>query len=152
MAPRKNQLLRYVKLDRLGRLTYSRVIPPKLQPFLGGKTVIRRSLGVTATDCSDPQVMSAYAAVHGEIDGLITQAKAQLAGALDVIAGNTGAITPHLETFPLSQRAIAGIASQVWLNIRHSVEHQQIDKSFQQMSQQFSSVHLWRNAPGINSL
>lgn len=126
MAPRKNQRLRYVKLDRLGRLTYSRVIPPKLRPFLGGKTVIRRSLGTTATDCSDPTVMAAYSQVHGKIDALITQAKAQLTGALPAIAGDIGAITPHLETFPLSQRAIAGIASQVWLNIRHSVKHQQI--------------------------
>ena len=63
--------------------------------------------------------------MHGEIDALITQAKAQLTGALDVIAGNTGAIPPQLETFPLSQRAIAGIAGQCWLNILHAVEHQQ---------------------------
>ena len=73
--PKKNPLLRYVKLDRLGRLTYSRTIPPKLRPFLGGRTVIRRSLGTAGTDCGDPVVMSAYAAVHGEIDTLITQAK-----------------------------------------------------------------------------
>ena len=125
MAPRKNQRLRYVKLDRLGRLTYSRVIPPKLQAFLGGKTVIRRSLGTTATDCSDPAVMAAYSQVHGEIDGLITQAKAKLAGVMDAIAVDTAAITPHLERFPLSQRAIAGIAGQVWINLRHAVEHQQ---------------------------
>ena len=125
MAPRKNKLLRYLKLDRLGRLTYSRTISPKLQPFLGGKTVIRRSLGTTGTDCSDPAVMAAYSQVHGEIDAVITQAKAKLAGALDAIAVDTGAITPQLERFPLSQRAIAGIAGQVWLNLRHAVEHQQ---------------------------
>lgn len=125
MAPRKNQLLRYVKKDRLGRLIYSRVIPPKLQPFLCGRTVIRRSLGTTATDCSDPVVMSAYASVHGEIDALITRAKAQLTGAMDAIAVDTAVITPHLETFPLSQPAIAGIAGQVWLNLRHAVEHHQ---------------------------
>ena len=125
MAPKKNPRLRYVKLDRLGRLTYSRIIPPKLRPFLGGKTVIRRSLGTTSTDCTDPAVMSAYSLVHGEIDALIVQAKAQLAGAMDAIAVGTGAITPHQEQFPLSQRAIAGIAGQVWLNLRHAVEHQQ---------------------------
>ncbi len=96
MAPTKNPRLRYVKPDRFGRLTYSRTISEKLQPFLGGKTVIRRSLGTTSTDCSDPQVMAAYSKVHGEIDGLIVQAKAKLAGALDAIAVDTGALTPHL--------------------------------------------------------
>ncbi len=103
--PRKNQLLRYLKLVRLGRLTYTRQIPQALRPFLGGKATIRRTLGVDSSDCSNPVVLSAYAVVHGEIDVLITQAKTQLTGALDVIAGNTGEITPHLETFPLLQRA-----------------------------------------------
>ena len=125
MAPKANSLLKYVKLDRLGRLTYERKIPPRLRKFLGNKASIRRSLGVDSTDCRDPQVLTAYSKVHGEIDALITQAEGQLAGALDVIAGNTGTITPHLQTFPLSQRQIAGIAAQVLLNVRHAVEHQQ---------------------------
>ena len=73
--PRTNQLLRYLKLDRLGRLTYTRQIPPSLRPFLGGKATICRTLGVDSSDCSNPVVLSAYAVVHGEIDGLITQAK-----------------------------------------------------------------------------
>ena len=37
-----------------------------------------------------------YSKVNGEIDGLIVQAKAKLAGALDAIAVDTGALTPHL--------------------------------------------------------
>ena len=123
--PRKNQLLRYLKLDRLGRLTYTRQIPPALRPFLGGRATIRRTLGVDSSDCSNPTVLSAYAAVHGEIDGLITQAKAQLAGALDVIAGNTGGNHATSGDIPPvtacdCRYCVAGMA-----NIRHSVEHQQ---------------------------
>ena len=108
--PRKNQLLRYLKLDRLGRLTYTRQIPPALRPFLGGKATIRRTLGVDSSDCSNPVVLSAYAVVHGEIDGLITQAKAGAEKDAALFAGQSTAITAPDAQHPLSVREIAGIA------------------------------------------
>ena len=125
MAPKKNPWLRYVKPDRLGRLTYSRVIPPKLQPFLGGRTVIRKSLGVEATDCSDTSVLTAYARVHGEIDALITQAKAQAEKDSALLARQTTAITAPDAKLPLSMREIAAIAGQVLLDVHAATQNQQ---------------------------
>jgi integrase len=124
-VPRKNQLLRYLKLDRLGRLTYTRQIPPAFRPFLGGKATIRRTLGVKSSDCSNPVVLSAYAVVHGEIDGLITQAKAGAEKDAALFAGQSTAITAPDAQHPLSVREIAGIAGQVLMDIHAATENQQ---------------------------
>ena len=90
------------------------------------KATIRRSLGVESTDCSDTEVLAAYAAVHTEVDGLIKQAEAQANRASALLQGESAAITGPVEQFPLSKRDIAGIAGQVLLDIRVSVEQQRI--------------------------
>ena len=88
------------------------------------KATIRRSLGVESTDCSDTEVLAAYAAVHTEVDGLIKQAEAQAGRASALLQGESVAITVPTEQFPLSKRDVAGIAGQVLLDIRTSVEQQ----------------------------
>ncbi|WP_136988058.1 tyrosine-type recombinase/integrase [Synechococcus sp. UW179B] len=124
--PRKNQLLRYLKLDRLGKLTYSRQIPPELRPFLGGKATLRRTLGVDSSDCSSAPVLTAYARVHSEIDELITQAKARAEGNAALFTGKSTAITAPDGHLPLSRREIAGIAGQVLLDIRNAAADQRL--------------------------
>ena len=75
MSPRKPQGLPYLQTNRVGRLSYVRRIPPKLQKYAGNRTVIRCSLGVSSTNQADPLVISAWSRVHRETETLLEQAK-----------------------------------------------------------------------------
>jgi len=65
--PRKTQLLPYLQASRGRKVTYVRHIPLELQELMGGKKWIRRSLGISTTDCKDPAIIRAWSQVH-EID------------------------------------------------------------------------------------
>ena len=75
--PRKSRLLPYVQANSGRRLSYVRRVRKELQEFLGGQQVIRRSLGVKATDCTDPAVISAWSAVNAEVEDMFTKAIAK---------------------------------------------------------------------------
>lgn len=77
---RKSKLLPYLQLNSAGRLSYVRRVPPKLRPIVGNRSIIRRSLGVTSTDCSSPAVLKAWTAVNTEVEALVTGARAEQAG------------------------------------------------------------------------
>ena len=85
-----------------GRLSYLRRIPPDLRPFLGGRSVIRRSLGVAGVDQSDPAVAKRWNAVHQEVEVAITAARA----AKDAVSA------PAVEVTGLNPRDIAGIGAE----------------------------------------
>ena len=59
----------------MGRLSYVRRIPPKLQKYAVNRTVICCSLGVSSTNQADPLVISAWSRVHRETETLLEQAK-----------------------------------------------------------------------------
>lgn len=125
MTPRKNALLPYLKIDRLGRLTYVRRVPTELRKFLGGKSEIRRSLGTPSADVTSAPVLAAYTKVKAEADAALQRAQelATQSGAL--VTADTEALRAGTERFPLSKRDVAGIAGQVLLDIREAVEKQQ---------------------------
>ena len=120
--PKKNALLPYLKIDSAGRLTYFRQIPQRLRPFLGNKTAIRRTLKATVTDCSDTRALTAYTEVHAEVEALLNGAEVQASAITPV---QTAAITPVTGQTHLSKREVAGIAGEILLQLRASVEHQQ---------------------------
>ena len=86
-----------------------------MRPFLGNKTAIRRTLKATVTDCSDTRALTAYTEVHAEVEALLNGAEVQA----------TAAITPVTGQTHLSKREVAGIAGEILLQLRASVEHQQ---------------------------
>jgi len=102
--PRKSRLLPYVQANKGRRLSYVRRIPHELQQFLGGQQVIRRSLGVTATDCSDPAAISAWSAVKAEVEALPAEAEAKKVGVLQ----------RKPKVTPLSLRDTAAIGAEPW--------------------------------------
>ena len=85
-----------------GRLSYVRRIPADLRPFLGGRSVIRRSLGVTGVDQGDPVVVKRWNAVHQEVEAEISAARAT----------KTAGSAPAVEVTGLSPRDIAGIGAE----------------------------------------
>ena len=119
--PRKNSRPPYLELNRAGRLSYVRRIPPELREFLGGKSAMRRSLGVKTTDCTDTAVIAAWNAVNMAVEALIAGAKAQH-------AGQSGAIT---EATPLSPRDAAGIGAEPWRQLLKAAETGQITPEIQ---------------------
>ena len=119
--PRKNNRLPYLELNRAGRLSYVRRIPPELREFLGGKAAIRRTLGVKATDCTDAAVVAAWNAVHTAVEVLI-------AGARTEYARQSGAIT---EVTPLSPRDIAGIGAEPWRKLLKAGDEGQLTPEIQ---------------------
>ena len=127
--PKKNQLLKYLRLDRLGRLTYQRHIPLALRPYLGNKATIRRSLGVEGTDCGSTQVLTAYAQVHGQIQGAIDAAEAQH-------QHKSTAIQAQPQSFALSPRDVAGIAANPLLEMRNALADGRISTPIQADLQQ----------------
>ena len=98
----------------MGRLTYQRLIPLALRPYVGNKATIRRSLGVDSTDCSSPQVLTAYALVHGQMQGVIDAAEAQH-------LQKSTAIQVQPQSFALSPRDVAGIAANPLLEMRNAL-------------------------------
>lgn len=134
MAPRKNNLLPYVRPDKNGRLTYERRIPQELRQFCGGKASVRRTLATTSTDVGSTAVLTAYAAVHSEVEALIQGAINSLQRVSAKIIPSSAAITAAEQTFPLSKREIAGIAGQVLLDIRDAVANQKL------MSREFTEA------------
>ena len=133
--PKKNPLLKYLKLDRLGRLTYERKIPARLQEFLGNKASIRRSLGAEGTDCGDTSVLTAYARVHGQVQGAIDAAEAQH-------QQKSAAIQGQPQSFPLSPRDIAGIAANPLLEMRNALADGRISTLIQEDLQQIVPTFL----------
>ena len=125
VAPRKNPLLPFVKMDKNGKLTYIRRIPAELRPFVGGKACIRRTLATDSTDVGSTSVLAAYAAVHSEVDALIKAAERKASEASALMTVDSTAIRPGQERFPLSKRDIAGVAGQVLLDVRAAVANQQ---------------------------
>ena len=119
--PRKNERLPYLQLNRVGRLSYVRRIAPELRQFLGGRTTIRRSLGVKSTDCGDAAVDAAWNAVHTAVEALITGAKTEY-------ARQSGAIT---EVTALSPRDIAAIGAEPWRKLLKAGDEGQITPEIQ---------------------
>lgn len=146
--PRKNSLLRYLRLDRLGRLTYERQIPPRLREFVGNRATIRRSLGVDGTDCGSTDVLTAYARVHGEIQGVIDAAEAQH-------RQKSTAIQAQPQTFALSPRDVAGIAANPLLEMRDAMADGRISTPIQAELQQIVPTFLaqvaWAQMTGDTS-
>ena len=104
--PRKSRLLPYVQANKWHCLSYVRRIPQELQQFLGGQQVIRRSLGVKATDCTVPAVIPAWSAFNAEVEALFAQAIAKQ---------QTGSTKePALTTLP--PRVLAGIGADRFVN------------------------------------
>jgi len=87
-------------------------------------------------------VLTAYAHVATEVDGLIQQAKAQAAGALATHPPGLEADAGIREQFPLSRRDIAGIAGEIWLSIRNAASNQQLmSVEFTRVFQSLSEKH-----------
>ena len=107
LSPRKPQGLPYLQLNRVGRLSYVRRIPPDLQVFAGNQKVIRRSLGLSTTNQAYPVVIAAWNRVHQETEARLSKAKAAQAGEL--------AAEPRAT--PLTPRDTAGIAAEPWRQI-----------------------------------
>lgn len=116
-------------------MTYQRRIPPHLQEFLGNKATIRRSLGVDSTDCGDTSVLTAYAQVHGQVQGVISAAEAQHQQKSATIQGQP-------QSFPLSPRDIAGIAAHPLLEMRNAMADGRISTPIQEDLQQIVPVFL----------
>lgn len=112
-SPRKPQGLPYLQLNRVGRLSYVRRIPPDLQVFAGNQKVIRRSLGLRTTIQADPVVIQAWNRNHQETEARLNQAKAAQAGELAEAHGPT----------PLTPRDRAGIAAEPWRQLLSLVEN-----------------------------
>lgn len=112
--PKKNPLLKLLRLGRLGRLTYQRLIPVILRPCLGNKATIRRTLGVDSADCANTSALTAYARVHGQIQGVIDAAEAQH-------QQKSAVIQPHPQSFALTPRDVAGIAANPLLEMRNAI-------------------------------
>ena len=146
--PKKNALLKYLKLDRLGRLTYERKIPARLREFLGDRASIRRSLGVDGTDCSDTAVLTAYARVHGQVQGAIDAAEAQQ-------LQKSTAIQAQPQTFALSPRDVAGIAANPLLEMRNALADGRItmpiQAELQKVAPDFLAQVVWTCMTGDTS-
>ena len=121
--PRKSKLLPYLQLNSAGRLSYVRRVAPKLRRFVGNRSIIRRSLGVTSTDCSSPAVIKAWTAVNTEVEALIAGARAEQAGQSLVKA----------ETTSLSPRDAAAIAAEPWRQLLNAGDMGQITPEMEQM-------------------
>lgn len=143
--PKTNKLLKYLRLDRLGRLTYERRIPLALRPYVGNKATIRRSLGVDGTDCSSPQVLTAYTRVHGEIQGVIDAAVAQH-------QHKSMAIQAQPQSFALAPRDVAGIAANPLLEMRNALADGRISTpiqaDLQQIVPEFLAQVAWAQMTG----
>ena len=126
MAPQKNPLLPYVKVEKTGKLTYRRQIPTELRPLLGGKAEIKRTLRTTSTDAGSASVLTAYSEVHSEVEALIQGARTRLEGLSTLMRVDSSVIRRNQERFSLSKREIAGIAGQVLRDIRNAVANQQL--------------------------
>ena len=112
LSPRKPQGLPYLQLNRVGRLSYVRRIPPDLQVFAGNQKVIRRSLGLSTTNQADPLVISAWSRVHRETELLLEQARLdQAEERLD-----------QRPQVPLTPRHQAGIAAEPWRQMLEMVD------------------------------
>ena len=121
--PRKSRLLPYVQANKGRRLSYVRRIPKELQQFLGGQQVIRRSLGVKATDCTDPAVISAWSSVNAEVEALFTQA----------IAKQQADSTNELAKTTLPPRELAGIGAEPLRQLLNAGDDGQITAEMEQM-------------------
>ena len=108
-------------MEKTGKLTYRRQIPTELRPLLGGKAEIKRTLRTTSTDAGSASVLTAYSEVHSEVEALIQEARTRLEGLSTLMRVDSSFIRPNQEHFSLSKREIAGIAGQVWLDIRNMV-------------------------------
>ena len=82
-------------------------------------------MATESTDCRSTAVLTAYSAVHSEVERLITGAKANAEGNSALIQGQSQAITAPDARLPLSRREIAGIAGQVLLDIGDAAADQQ---------------------------
>ena len=102
--PRKSKLLPYLQLHSAGRLSYVCHVPPKVRPFVGNRSIILRSLGVTSTNFSSSAVLKAWTAVNTEFEALVAEAKAEQAGKSLVKAEKTS----------LSPRDAEAIAAEPW--------------------------------------
>ena len=89
-----------------------RRVPTKLQPFLGGKARIRRSLGVTTTNQADPVAIQAWNRVHTEVEALFAQAMAE----------QERALVASPPPIPLAPRNAAGIAAEPWRQLLNSLD------------------------------
>ena len=121
--PRKSKLLPYLQLNSAGRLSYVRRVPPKLRPFVGNRSIIRRSLGVTSKNCSSPVVLKAWTAVNTEVEALIAGAKAEQAGK------SLG----KAETTSLSPRDAAAIAAEPWRRLLNAGDLGKVTPDVEQM-------------------
>ena len=95
--------------------------------------------------------------VHGEIDGLITQAKASAEKDVALFVGQFTAITAPDAQLPLSMREIAGIAGQVLLDIHAATENQQqMAAAYTECTQAYVRAEVGRHrsnhTPGSSSL
>ena len=70
-------------------------------------------------------MLTAYASVHAEVDGLINRAKELAKETSELITIGSSAIRPGMERFALSKRDIAGIAAKVWLDIQEALANEQ---------------------------
>ncbi len=121
--PRKSSLLPYLQVNRVGRLSYVRRVPQHLRQFVGNRSVIRRTLGVTSTDCTTAGVIKAWTAVNAEVEALLTGAKAEKAGALGR--------KPEVTT--LSPRDTAAIAAEPWRQLLNAGDNGEITPGMEQM-------------------
>ena len=96
----------------------------KIQPFVGGKGSIRRTLNTYSTDITNTSVLAAYSAVHLEVKAIFLQVKEMSEQCSYLIKVDSAVAREGKERFPLSKRDIAGIAGQTWLDIRATVKPQ----------------------------
>lgn len=129
MTPRKPAGLPYIQRNRTGRLAYVRRIAPELRPFVGNRGAIRRSLGVTSTDQSDPAVIQAWNRVHTEVEALLTQAKAQ----------HTQQLAAIPQQIQLSPREIAGIGADPWRQLLNQLDSGRVTPEMEQMVQRIGA-------------
>jgi len=130
--PRKSSLLPYLQVNRVGRLSYVRRVPQHLRQFVGNRSVIRRTLGVTSIDCTSTAVIKAWTAVDAEVEALLTGAKAEEAGALE----------RKPEVTALSPRNAAGIAAEPWRQLLNAGDEGQVTAEIEQMLAEVVAIAL----------
>ncbi len=100
-----------------------RRVPPHLRQFVGNRSVIRRTLGVTSTDCTSTGVIKAWTAVNAEVEALLVGAKAEKVGALE----------RKPEVKPLSPRDVAAIGAEPWRQLLNAGDTGQITPDMEKM-------------------
>lgn len=140
--PRKSQLLPYLQATKGRSISYVRRVPPELQEFMGNQRWIRRSLGVTTTDSTDPALLRAWSSINEEIEQQFTAARAAK-DASDSAIEKVQALSP---------RDLAAIAAEPFNQLREVMESGRISTDLQQQLAESAKTlvaqYIWAQKTG----